>query len=62
MHQFLPYAWFEGRCIPFDQAKVSIATHALHYGTGAFGGMRADHTFCLTTEEVSSKDSGQEDK
>ena len=41
MHQFLPYAWFEGRCIPFDQAKVSIATHALHYGTGAFGGMRA---------------------
>ena len=41
MHQFLPYAWFEGRCIPFDEAKLSIATHALHYGTGAFGGMRA---------------------
>jgi len=41
MHQFLPYAWFQGRCIPFEEAKVSIATHALHYGTGAFGGMRA---------------------
>lgn len=41
MHQFLPYAWFEGRCIPFSEAKVSVATHALHYGTGAFGGMRA---------------------
>ncbi len=41
MHQFLPYAWFRGNCVPFDQAKVSIATHALHYGTGAFGGMRA---------------------
>ena len=41
MHDFLPYAWFEGKCIPFDQAKISVATHALHYGTGAFGGMRA---------------------
>ena len=41
MHQFLPYAWFQGRCVPFEEAKVSVATHALHYGTGAFGGMRA---------------------
>ena len=24
MHQFLPYAWFQGRCIPFEEAKVSI--------------------------------------
>ncbi len=41
MHQFLPYAWFDGECIPFADAKISIATHALHYGTAAFGGMRA---------------------
>ena len=41
MHQFLPYAWFDGKCIPFNEAKISIATHALHYGTAAFGGMRA---------------------
>ena len=41
MQEFLPYAWFEGKCIPFKDAKVSIATHALHYGTAAFGGMRA---------------------
>jgi len=41
MHQFLPYAWFQGKCVPFEEAKISIATHALHYGTGAFGGMRA---------------------
>ena len=41
MHEFLPYAWFEGKCIPFKEAKISIATHALHYGTAAFGGMRA---------------------
>jgi branched-chain amino acid aminotransferase len=41
MHSFLPYAWFGGRCVPFAEATVSVATHALHYGTGAFGGMRA---------------------
>lgn len=40
MHQFLPYAWFGGTCVPFAEATLSVATHALHYGTGAFGGMR----------------------
>lgn len=40
MHQFLPYAWFGGSCVPFAEATLSVATHALHYGTGAFGGMR----------------------
>ncbi|MFN9545450.1 MAG: branched-chain amino acid transaminase [Cyanobacteriota bacterium] len=40
MHQFLPFAWFGGRCVPFAEATLSVATHALHYGTGAFGGMR----------------------
>ena len=41
MHGFLPYVWFEGKCRPFAEAKLSIATHALHYGTAAFGGLRA---------------------
>ena len=41
MHQFLPYSWFGGKCVPFAEATLSVATHALHYGTGAFGGMRA---------------------
>jgi branched-chain amino acid aminotransferase len=40
MHQFLPFAWFGGKCVPFADATQSVATHALHYGTGAFGGMR----------------------
>ncbi|WAL59337.1 branched-chain amino acid transaminase [Thermocoleostomius sinensis] len=40
MHNFLPFAYFEGQFIPFESAKLSIATHALHYGTGAFGGLR----------------------
>ena len=41
MHQFLPYAWFGGRCVTFAEATLSVATNALHYGSGAFGGMRA---------------------
>lgn len=41
MHQFLPYAWFDGKVLRFEDATLSVATHALHYGTGAFGGMRA---------------------
>jgi branched-chain amino acid aminotransferase len=40
MEEFLPTAYFEGNFIPFEKATVSIATHALHYGTGAFGGLR----------------------
>ncbi|MGK7891145.1 MAG: branched-chain amino acid transaminase [Leptolyngbyaceae cyanobacterium] len=40
MHNFLPTAYFENQFVPFEQANISIATHALHYGTGAFGGLR----------------------
>lgn len=40
MYNFLPIAYFQNNFIPFEDAKISIATHALHYGTGAFGGMR----------------------
>lgn len=40
MDDFLPIAYFEGNFVPFENAKLSIATHALHYGTAAFGGMR----------------------
>lgn len=40
MHNFLPIAYFENQFIPFAEANLSIATHALHYGTGAFGGLR----------------------
>ncbi len=40
MNEFLPFAYLQGEFIPFAQAQISIATHALHYGTGAFGGMR----------------------
>jgi branched-chain amino acid aminotransferase len=35
------YAFFEGRIVPIDEAKVSIMTHAFNYGTGCFEGIRA---------------------
>src|SRR4051794_21999237 len=36
----LEYAFFEGRIVPFSEANVSVGTHALQYGTGAFAGIR----------------------
>lgn len=40
MDDFLPFAYFQNQFVPFAEAKISVATHALHYGTGAFGGLR----------------------
>lgn len=37
---FLPKAYHQGSFKDFEEAQVSVATHALHYGTAAFGGMR----------------------
>lgn len=34
------YAYFEGRIVPMGEAKISIMTHALHYGTACFEGIR----------------------
>ncbi len=33
--------FFRGEFIPLSEAKVSVATHALNYGTGCFEGIRA---------------------
>ncbi|HEU5229104.1 MAG TPA: hypothetical protein VFU49_14910, partial [Ktedonobacteraceae bacterium] len=34
------YAYFEGNIVPMSEAKVSVATHALQYGTACFEGIR----------------------
>lgn len=34
-------AFFEGNIVPIDDAKLSVRTHALNYGTGCFEGIRA---------------------
>lgn len=36
----LPFAYFEGKVVPSEEAKISIAAHGLQYGTTCFGGMR----------------------
>ena len=36
--------WHNGKFIPFDQAKVHVLSHALHYGTSWFEGIRAYKT------------------
>jgi branched-chain amino acid aminotransferase len=33
--------YFDGRYVPLREARVGILTHALHYGTGVFEGIRA---------------------
>jgi|TARA_B100000315_G_scaffold10565_1_gene10150 branched-chain amino acid aminotransferase len=35
------YAWMDGDFVKWEDAKVPILTHALHYGTGVFEGIRA---------------------
>lgn len=38
------FVWFEGELVPESQARVSVLTHALHYGTSVFEGIRAYET------------------
>jgi len=33
-------AYFRGKIVPYSEARVGVATHALHYGTAVFGGLR----------------------
>ena len=35
-----PTAFMNGDYIPLEEAKVGIMTHALHYGTAVFEGIR----------------------
>ena len=37
--------WMNGTFVPWDEAKVHVLTHGLHYGTGVFEGVR-----CYDTE------------
>jgi branched-chain amino acid aminotransferase len=33
--------WVDGELVPWDEAQVHVLTHSLHYGLGAFEGIRA---------------------
>ncbi|HHX44638.1 MAG TPA: branched-chain amino acid transaminase [Chloroflexi bacterium] len=47
------YIWFDGAFVPWDEAKVHVLSHALHYGSSVFEGIRCYDTatgpaiFCL---------------
>jgi len=47
-----PYAFFERQFMPLAEAKIGILTHAFHYGTACFEGIRGNwdseyEKFCL---------------
>jgi branched-chain amino acid aminotransferase len=35
------FIWFNGNFVNWDDAKISVMSHTLHYGTGVFEGIRA---------------------
>lgn len=38
------YIWFDGEMVPWADANIHVLSHALHYGTGVFEGIRAYET------------------
>ena len=38
--------WMDGKLVDWDSAQVHVLTHALHYGSGVFEGIR-----CYATDE-----------
>jgi branched-chain amino acid aminotransferase len=41
MSSFVPkFVWFDGKIVKDEDAKVTVMTHAIHYGTSVFEGLR----------------------
>jgi branched-chain amino acid aminotransferase len=38
------YIWFDGQFVPWDDAKVHVLSHAMHYGSSVFEGLRCYET------------------
>lgn len=36
--------WMDGKLVPWEDAKIHVLTHGLHYGMAVFEGIRAFHT------------------
>jgi branched-chain amino acid aminotransferase len=36
------YVFFQGNTVPLEEAKIGVMTHALHYGTAVFEGIRGN--------------------
>ena len=39
-----PHIWMNGDMVPWEDAKIHVLTHTVHYGTGVFEGIRAYQT------------------
>ena len=35
------FIWLDGKLVPWRASRLHVLTHALHYGTGCFEGVRA---------------------
>jgi len=35
------FIWFNGKLVPYEEANIHVLSHTLHYGLGAFEGIRA---------------------
>ncbi len=42
--QATQFIWMDGELVPWEDATVHVLSHALHYGTGVFEGIRAYET------------------
>ncbi len=40
MIQATSFIWMDGQLVPWEEAKVHVLTHSLHYGLGVFEGIR----------------------
>ena len=45
------YVWMDGEYVPWDDASVHVTTHALHYGTGVFEGIRSYNRLIFKLKE-----------
>ncbi|MFN3484672.1 MAG: aminotransferase class IV, partial [Planctomycetota bacterium] len=44
MVEKLSVIWMDGKLVPWDEARVHVLTHSLHYGLAAFEGIRSYET------------------
>lgn len=42
--EFTKYIWLNGKLVNWEDAKINVITHGLHYGSGVFEGIRAYKT------------------
>ena len=47
--------WMDGQLVDWDDAKIHVLTHTLHYGSGVFEGVRAYATAAPRSVMMSPK-------